>query len=484
MLKVLLIVILSGLAIFGIINYLLAILRVRRNSGSDANVLFVVTQILITLLYLVPSIAFLVADLLLIVNPAVILGWIHFGWVIALNIVLAIVGIVVNIILFGQGQDGYYDDEDNPFMSRIGHRAILSIIICVVSVVIMIVGLSSLGGKTMVIDNQKQINVIKNIPNPEKVNYVLNTDVDCAVTGAECFGDIENYYGVFDGNNHTIKNISVSVANAGDYGMIINNHGTIKNLCISESKIRQSGEKYSYDVDLATLGAVCGTNCGVVENCRVIDTFLWRDTGYRGGFTYIGGIVGLNDGGTIKNCEFINEATNENFDYSIYMESEHSQIGSGTFGVCAGTICGQSDGGIIENCFAGPATTHTHIESSVGTPFQATGGIVGRATGDFEINNSIAVSTCSGSRNRTLVYAGHKYEGALIAFGDGEGKITKSYAYSADINIVGDGKSDTYEVAPLTAKEFKVDDISDEFSTWCDTGKGYPTPCFGYNKDK
>lgn len=481
MLKLLLIIVISAVAIFGIINYLLAILRVKRNNGKEANWLFVITQILITILYIVPSALFFVADLMLIVYPTAILGWIHFGWVIALNVIFAIVGIVINVVLFCQGQDDYYDDEDNPFMSRIAHRSILSILMCVVSVVVMIIGLSTLGGKTLVIDNQKQINVIRNIPNPDKANYVLNTDIDCDVTGSKWFGELQDYYGVFDGNHHTIKNISINISNAGDYGMVINNHGTVKNLCIADSQIRQSGEKYAYDVDLATLGTICGINSGTIENCRVIDTFLWRDTGYRGGFTYIGGIVGLNDNGIVKNCEFINEATDEKFDYSIYMESEHSQIGSGTFGVCAGTICGQTDGGVIENCFAGPSTTHTHIESSVGTPFQATGGIVGRATGDFELTNSISVSTCTGSRNRTLVYSGHKYEGSFIAYGNGDGKVLKSYAYSPSANIIGDGKTGSYEVFALATDKFKVEDLSDDFSTWRNTDKEYPTPCYEYD---
>ena len=481
MLKVLLIIVISAVAVFGIINYLLAILRVKKNNGGDADWLLVIIQTLITLLYLVPSALLFVADLMLIVYPTAILGWLHFGWVIALTVVLALVGIVINIVLFRQGQDGYYDDEDNPFMSRIGHRSIASILICVVSVVIMIIGLSTLGGKTLVIDNQKQINVIRNIPNPDKANYVLNTDIDCGITGSKWFGELQNYYGVFDGNYHTIKNISVNISNAGDYGMVINNHGTIKNLCITDAQIRQSGEKYAYDVDLATLGTICGINSGTIENCRVIDTFLWRDTGYRGGFTYIGGIVGLNDNGTIKHCEFVNETSNEKYDYSIYMESEHSQIGSGTFGVCAGTICGQSDGGVIENCFAGPSTTHTHIESSVGTPLQATGGIVGRAIGDFELKNVISVSECTGSRNRTLVYSGHKYEGSLIAYGNGEGEILNSYAFGVDVSIIGDGKTSTYDVSTLVSNKFKVEELSKDFSSWSDTNQGYPTPCLGYN---
>ena len=97
-----------------------------------------------------------------------------------------------------------------------------------------------------------------------------------------------SFSGVFDGNNHTIRNLTVDTNGVGtDYlgffGMIAP-AGRVRNLILDNVTIRGAVDSYY-------LGGICGMNKGTISRCGVMGTVY-------GGPTYatcIGGLVGYNE---------------------------------------------------------------------------------------------------------------------------------------------------------------------------------------------
>ena len=73
------------------------------------------------------------------------------------------------------------------------------------------------------------------------------------------------------------------------------NGGTITN-CYNHGSV--SGD--------SPVGGVCGYNCGTITNCYSTGSVTGRDTS-----TYVGGVCGRNDGGTIENCYWLSDTTYE-----------------------------------------------------------------------------------------------------------------------------------------------------------------------------
>ena len=124
--------------------------------------------------------------------------------------------------------------------------------------------------------------------------YKLNTDITLT-TAFETFGD---FYGVLDGNNHTINSIW---SNTYQYGLFRKNFGLIQNLALT-----------SDNLNFKTNGAFSYQNYGVITNCA----FNGRITGFvpsnyeyyrdKSGkeFYGLGGFVSFNYG-TVSNSCFV-----------------------------------------------------------------------------------------------------------------------------------------------------------------------------------
>ena len=122
------------------------------------------------------------------------------------------------------------------------------------------------------------------------INITLDKDID--LTGKEWTpigtGYSNKYTGTFDGGGHTIKGLTVTTNDqfVGLFGSI-GYAGTVKNVMMEDVQItsnRSSG----------FAGGVAGYSEGTIENCSV--------SGSVSGTVYVGGVVGVQIGGSITGC--------------------------------------------------------------------------------------------------------------------------------------------------------------------------------------
>ena len=112
-------------------------------------------------------------------------------------------------------------------------------------------------------------------------NAVLTADIDMSGQSWTGIASNQDYTGVFDGQGHTISNLT------GTEGLFAKNSGTVKNVRLKNVSITREG---------GNLGAVVGVNTGTVFNCVSSGSI----TGNGSNAYSIGGIIGHNNGGTLS----------------------------------------------------------------------------------------------------------------------------------------------------------------------------------------
>ncbi|RHS89442.1 hypothetical protein DW920_02185 [Clostridium sp. AM42-36] len=153
-------------------------------------------------------------------------------------------------------------------------------------------------------------------------NVLNDGDLTKGVDGLRNWTPIEHYSGTFDGAQHTISGIycvSDTINEAGIF-QLTTSSATVENVGVLDSYFRL---KEGYDV-----GGIVGYNSGIIRNCyneaMVINLY--------DGINYLGGICGVNEGGTIIGC------------YNT------GKVANSVFGTRAGGICGRSNNTIL-NCY-------------------------------------------------------------------------------------------------------------------------------------
>ena len=123
------------------------------------------------------------------------------------------------------------------------------------------------------------------------INITLDTDIDLTGKDWTPIGtDFHNSYtGTFDGGGHTITGLTFTTndENAGLFGYL-NRAGTVKNVVMEGVQIT-SNQIYG-----GSIGGVVGYGWGTIENCSV--------SGSVSGTVYVGGVVGVQIGGSITGC--------------------------------------------------------------------------------------------------------------------------------------------------------------------------------------
>ena len=216
--------------------------------------------------------------------------------------------------------------------------------------------------------------------------------------------DYQNpYTGTFDGNNHTIRGLTVTGSNeyAGLFGYI-GKDGTVKNVKLEDVQITS-------DHQYANAGGVAGMNDGTIENCSVSGSVssnysaggvvaqqfgnsitkcsssaTVKGTGEVGGVagktdnsatltacyatgnvtferastinTFAGGVVGFNGTGSILTA--------------CYATGNVTGTGTGTGSCYVGGVTGDNASGTLTACY--------HAKGTVSGPDGATGGVTGR----------------------------------------------------------------------------------------------------------
>ena len=150
------------------------------------------------------------------------------------------------------------------------------------------------------LQSEKDVIQIQNMMQIDNtINVLLDADFDYnkVYTYAPGLLGWTKYYGVFDGNNHTISNVRRS--DTGYEVITLQNFGTIKNVHIKNISDKCYGGEHTRQ------GIVCGDNYGIVENCSVesavIETVAQEENSIYGKVMEYGALVGGNFG-TIRGC--------------------------------------------------------------------------------------------------------------------------------------------------------------------------------------
>ena len=123
------------------------------------------------------------------------------------------------------------------------------------------------------------------------INITLDKNIDLTGKAWTPIGtDYDNSYkGTFDGGGHTITGLTVTTNDqfVGLFGWL-NRAGTVKNVVMEGVQIT-SNQIYG-----GSIGGVVGSGWGTIENCSV--------SGSVSGTVYVGGVVGVQIGGSITGC--------------------------------------------------------------------------------------------------------------------------------------------------------------------------------------
>ena len=121
------------------------------------------------------------------------------------------------------------------------------------------------------------------------INITLDTDIDLTGKDWMPIGTSNPYSGTFDGGGHTITGLTFTTndEHAGLFGWL-SKAGTVKNVVMEGVQIT-SNQIYG-----GSIGGVVGYSWGTIENCSV--------SGSVSGTMYVGGVVGVQIGGSITGC--------------------------------------------------------------------------------------------------------------------------------------------------------------------------------------
>lgn len=269
-------------------------------------------------------------------------------------------------------------------------------------------------------------------------NFILMNDIDLAskswtpiaLTADSTTKDSENtriYSGVFDGNGHSIANLSLSGSydnsssasvRRSNVGFFSDVSGTVKNLSLRNSNVDISG-----NIGGLRVGALVGYNRGTITNVSILQTTVKGNGTYKTG-SYatasvcgdsFGSLVGLNEG-TVKNSLAITG--------SVYATSANhwSMVGRLPYSsdVHAGRLIGYENGGT--------STSNTYADISISVGYATIDG----KSGSLDSLAS-AITAINGPVSAKSTYtSGGIYDNNLTPFVVGTGLAAQNNAATAE----------------------------------------------------
>lgn len=177
------------LVVGGIINYIYA--AIKKSSGFWVG---------FYIAFFIDSIVVLVLNFLLLVSPQFIYTYIHWGWILGINIGMAVGAIAMMIIHLYMYYDGGLETDKA--------MGVLQFCVGAFSIVFMIFGLSFSDKFTYEISKAEDFRILANLPDKERIyNVKLVGDIDFSNYDAtKGFGDGEKCI-ILDGQGYSIKNI-------------------------------------------------------------------------------------------------------------------------------------------------------------------------------------------------------------------------------------------------------------------------------------
>ena len=233
------------------------------------------------------------------------------------------------------------------------------------------------------------------------INITLDKNIDLTGKDWTPIGtDYDNSYkGTFDGGGHTITGLTFTTNDefAGLFGWL-NRAGTVKNVVMEGVQIT-SNQIYG-----GSIGGVVGSGWGTIENCSV--------SGSVSGTVYVGGVVGVQIGGSITGCS-------------------SSATVKGTLNV--GGVAGQTNfGATLAACYAtGNVTIEIDPRQDI-----AGGGLVGMNAG-----SSLLACYATGNVTSTGSSTGYVHIGGFL--GDNYITVTACYWKNNHEQGIGYNKKST-----------------------------------------
>ena len=234
--------------------------------------------------------------------------------------------------------------------------------------------------------------------------------------GGTVIEETNNFYGIFDGNNNTIKNLYINISNEEEQnvGLFNRNRGVIKNLKLLDLNVEVKGKYY------AVVGGITALNHNTVENCSVSGNIKGNHTDLGG--AYVGGIVGINseDTSNITLC-----SSNVN----VQSKNEGEEPGEEGFlganyggGICANNY------GLIQNCYnKGEIYVYSKFAEGAG------GGICGRNKSLAQVSQCYDLGEISVIENTVLSL---EKCGAIVGVNENNG-IVENCIYNNIIEGIG-----------------------------------------------
>jgi hypothetical protein len=269
----------------------------------------------------------------------------------------------------------------------------------------------------------EQMNAIGATPGDLYKHFQLRANIDLAeYTGTDfniIGADINQLFGgIFDGNDHTISNLSLRTTRQWYTGLFGCVSGQIKNLGLINPDVFAQGGRVGSLVGALEQGSV--TNCYVEKASVSGDNYIGGlvgsnsgrivycySTGTVSGNTYVGGLVGLVSEATVNSCYSranvtgnlevgglagmtINEAS---------MVSNSYATGSVKGGTYAGGLVGQVERGRTYKCYStGEVSGNQYVGGFTGYVR-----VLGGATHCFWDNQTSGWSTSPGGTGKTTV---------------------------------------------------------------------------------
>ena len=206
------------------------------------------------------------------------------------------------------------------------------------------------------------------------ISYDLETPINQGFDPVGMYVEQANFTGSFDGQNHTISNLSINRLNDNYVGLfgLIGEGGEVKNVGVINVNITGKSD----------VGGLAGINYGEISNSNT--------DGAITGESQIGGLVGSNSNGTVSNSYSTGNVT----------------------GYSTGNVTGESFdvGGLIGNNYKGNISNSYSTGNVTGE--QKVGGLVGN-TYKGNISNSYSTGNVTGESDRVGGLVGENWDGNI-----------------------------------------------------------------------
>ena len=229
-------------------------------------------------------------------------------------------------------------------------------------------------------DLQKLVSLSSQASKTKNVNFVLDNDID--MSSVSNFTGIDQFDGIFYGNGHVIKNVTINISKAGeDVGFFhcIGFKGEVQDLGLENVTVSGTNN-YGLTLKYMSIGALVGECCGKITNC------------YASGGTVSGN--GQCVGGLVGSGRYLKSISDSWADVTVNKTRGKDVLGA------VGGLIGDSCGTI----------SNSYSLGDVNSAYGYVGGFIGIATGaisnSFSTGNVKVTNSSSSNTTNTGGFAG------------------------------------------------------------------------------